>query len=102
MPVSHSKSPFSCITSILEPLRHTCHPWLHQSSASRSRGLRSSTRADFVVIRTNLKFGSRAFSCIVLYCIVLYCIVLYCIVLYCIVLYCRIQDTLMLRNQFSL
>src|SRR6218665_836718 len=31
-------------------------------SASRSRGLRSSTRGDFVVIRTNLKFGNRAFS----------------------------------------
>src|SRR6218665_3433660 len=31
-------------------------------SASRSRGLRSSTRGDFAVIRTNLKFGNRAFS----------------------------------------
>src|SRR6218665_3363051 len=31
-------------------------------SASRSRGLRSSTRGDFPVIRTNLKFGKRAFS----------------------------------------
>src|SRR6218665_930178 len=28
MPVLHSKSPSSCITSILEPLHHTCHPWL--------------------------------------------------------------------------
>jgi len=31
-------------------------------SASWSRGLRSSTRGDFAVIRTNLKFGNRAFS----------------------------------------
>jgi len=31
-------------------------------SASRSRGLRSSTRGDFAVIHTNLKFGNRAFS----------------------------------------
>src|SRR6218665_335733 len=31
-------------------------------SASRSRGLRSSTRGDFAVIRTNLKFGNHAFS----------------------------------------
>src|SRR6218665_100824 len=31
-------------------------------SASRSRGLRSSTRGDFAVIRTDLKFGNRAFS----------------------------------------
>src|SRR6218665_3338109 len=31
-------------------------------SASRSRGLRSSTCGDFAVIRTNLKFGNRAFS----------------------------------------
>src|SRR6218665_384839 len=29
---------------------------------SRYRGLRSSTRGDFAVIRTNLKFGNRAFS----------------------------------------
>src|SRR6218665_3515551 len=30
MPVLHSKSPSSCITSILEPLHHTCpiiHAW---------------------------------------------------------------------------
>src|SRR6218665_1260360 len=31
-------------------------------SAFRSRGLRSSTHGDFAVIRTNLKFGNRAFS----------------------------------------
>src|SRR6218665_1571699 len=31
-------------------------------SASRSRGLQPSTRRDFAVIRTNLKFGNRAFS----------------------------------------
>src|SRR6218665_979018 len=31
-------------------------------SASRSRGLRSSTCGDFAVVRTNLKFGNRAFS----------------------------------------
>src|SRR6218665_1207083 len=31
-------------------------------SASRSRGLRSSTRGYFAVIRTNLKFGNRVFS----------------------------------------
>src|SRR6218665_1793949 len=30
-------------------------------SASRSRGLRSSTRGDFAIIRTNLKFGNLAF-----------------------------------------
>src|SRR6218665_1899006 len=63
MPVLHSKSPSSCITSILEPLHHTCHPWLrHALLPARSRGLRSSTRGDFAVIRTNLKFGNRAFS----------------------------------------
>jgi len=28
MPVLHSKSPSSCIISVLEPLHHTCHPWL--------------------------------------------------------------------------
>src|SRR6218665_1222645 len=31
-------------------------------SASRSRGLRSAMRGDFAIIRTNLKFGNRAFS----------------------------------------
>src|SRR6218665_343994 len=31
MPVLHSKSPSSCITSILEPLHHTCHPWLRHA-----------------------------------------------------------------------
>src|SRR6218665_2891797 len=31
-------------------------------SASRSKGLRSSTRGNCDVIRTNLKFGNRAFS----------------------------------------
>src|SRR6218665_538676 len=30
-PVLHSKSPSSCITSLLEPLHHTCHPWLRHA-----------------------------------------------------------------------
>src|SRR6218665_2052533 len=48
-PVSH---PFWTLSII-----HVIHGY-----ASRSRGLRSSTRGDFAVIRTNLKFGNRAFS----------------------------------------
>src|SRR6218665_2377621 len=52
-------------------LRYHCHSRTSPSymssmvtpcSASRSRGLQSSTRGDFAVIRTNLKFGNRAFS----------------------------------------
>src|SRR6218665_2952133 len=49
---------------------HVSHPFwnlsiiyvIHGYATSRSRGLRSSTRGDFAVIRTNLKFGNRAFS----------------------------------------
>src|SRR6218665_504372 len=37
-------------------------PMVTPCSASRSRRLRSSTRRGFAVIRTNLKFGNRAFS----------------------------------------
>src|SRR6218665_3886083 len=59
MPVLHSKSPSSCITSILEPLHHKCHPWLRHALLP---GPEDSDRGDFAVIRTNLKFGSRAFS----------------------------------------
>src|SRR6218665_658070 len=55
MPVLHSKSPSSCITSILEPLHHTCHPWLCHAL------LPAPEHGDFAVIRTNLKFGNRAF-----------------------------------------
>src|SRR6218665_1597597 len=31
MPILHSKSPSSYIISILEPLHHTCHPWLRHA-----------------------------------------------------------------------
>src|SRR6218665_1264713 len=52
---------------------HVSHPFWNLSiihvihgyaicSASRSRGLRSTTRGNFAVIRMNLKFGNRAFS----------------------------------------
>src|SRR6218665_2239433 len=47
----HSGTSPSYISSMVTPC-----------SASRSRGLRSATRGDFAVIRTNLKFGNRAFS----------------------------------------
>src|SRR6218665_1288674 len=59
MPVLHSKSPSSRVTSILEPLHHTCHPWLRHALLP---GPVESTRGDFAVIRTNLKFRNRAFS----------------------------------------
>src|SRR6218665_1819060 len=47
----HSRTSPSYMSSMVTPC-----------SASRSRGLRSPTRGDFAVIRTNLKFGNRAFS----------------------------------------
>src|SRR6218665_3996811 len=47
----HSRNSPSYMSSMVTPC-----------SASRSRGLRSSTRVDFAVIRINLKFGNRAFS----------------------------------------
>ena len=59
MPVLHSKSQSSRVTSILEPLHHTCHPWLRHALLP---GPVESTRGDFAVIRTNLKFRNRAFS----------------------------------------
>ena len=64
MPVSHSKSPPDVShpfwnLSIIQVMSSINN---YASSASRSRGLRSSKRGNFVVIRTNLKFGNRAFS----------------------------------------
>src|SRR6218665_4142682 len=63
MPELHSKSPSSCITSILEPLHHTCHPWLRHAllDVTMSRGLRSSARDGFCCNSHNLKFGNRVF-----------------------------------------
>jgi len=57
MPVSHSKSPFSCITSILEPLHHTRHSWLCHSLL---QGLEDSNHprvGDFAVIHTKLSLA---------------------------------------------
>ena len=47
----HSGTSPLCMLSMVTP-----------SSASRSRGLRSSTRGDFAVISTNMKFDNRAFQ----------------------------------------
>src|SRR6218665_3329313 len=62
MPVLHSKSPSSCITSILEPVHHKCHPWLRHALLPGPEDSDHPRVGDFAVIRTNLKFGNRAFS----------------------------------------
>src|SRR6218665_3977915 len=81
---SQSKRPYHTYTETTALASHSCpyciqnlhphvsHPFWNLSIIHvihgyamlcfQARGLRSSTRGDFAVIRTNLKFGNRAFS----------------------------------------